>query len=70
MVPVSFESPRRIEGVVIDVYGKKISNVDLGSRDRGMNQLDFDISSAAPGMYFVQIMIDGQLFDTKRVLKQ
>jgi agmatine/peptidylarginine deiminase len=70
MVPVSFESSRRIEATVLDVYGKKVASADFGTRERGMNQLDFDISNAAPGMYFVQISIDGQLFDTKRVLKQ
>jgi hypothetical protein len=59
-----------LEAQITDVFGKKINTVDFGTRERGMNKLALDISELPTGMYFIQVLANGQLADTKRIVKQ
>jgi hypothetical protein len=68
-LPVSFETSVRLEARITDMFGKTINAIDFGTRERGMNRLSLDISELPTGMYFVQVLADGQLTGTKRIVK-
>lgn len=69
-IPVSFETSMHLQAHVTDIFGKKIDVVDFGKRERGMNKLNIDISDLPTGMYFVQVIANGEVADTKRIVKQ
>ncbi|MCB0696385.1 MAG: agmatine deiminase family protein [Chitinophagaceae bacterium] len=70
VIPVSFDGTRNVQAIITDVMGKRITELDFGSKSNGMSKLEFDISDKAAGMYFIQITADGKLLTTKRVMKQ
>ncbi|WP_276133162.1 agmatine deiminase family protein [Polluticoccus soli] len=69
-IPVSFETEMHLEAQITDVFGKKINAADFGTRERGMNKLKIDITELPTGMYFIQVIANGQVADTKRIVKQ
>lgn len=69
-IPVSFDRQMEVSAHITDVLGKRISTIDFGRKDNGMNRLEFDLANQAAGMYFIQITANGQLLDTKRIMKQ
>jgi len=69
-IPVSFDREMEVNAYVTDVLGKRISTIEFGRKNNGMSKLEFDLSGQAAGMYFIQITANGQLLDTKRVMKQ
>ncbi len=69
-LPLSLDQTREIRAVVTDMMGKVLQNTTFGKRQRGMSKLEFDLGAAAPGLYFVQILADGQHLSTKKVVKE
>ncbi|MBS1772069.1 MAG: agmatine deiminase family protein [Bacteroidetes bacterium] len=69
IIPVSFEKDVNIDATVTDMLGKTIQTIDFGKKENGMNKLEFDLTNAAEGMYFIQIKANGHIIDTKKVMK-
>lgn len=69
-IPVSFDREMEVSAYVTDVLGKRITTIDFGRRNNGMSKLELDLGGQATGMYFIQVTANGQLLDTKRIMKQ
>lgn len=70
VIPVSFDKTVQVKAYITDVMGKRIATIDFGSKNNGLSKLDFNLNNASAGMYFIQITADGQVLDTKKVMKQ
>jgi agmatine/peptidylarginine deiminase len=69
-IPVSFETSMHFKAQITDVFGKTIDAIDFGTRERGLSKLHMDITNLPTGMYFIQVIANGQVADTKRIVKQ
>ena len=68
-IPVSVESPMQLTATLTDVFGKTITVKDFG-KNSGMQKLEFDISNAPAGMYYVHIFANDILLGTKKIVLQ
>lgn len=68
VIPVSFDREMKVQANVTDILGRKISTVDFGTKPSGMSKLEFELGNQPQGMYYVQILVNGQVLDTKRVM--
>lgn len=70
MIPASFDKSMHITATVTDMMGKKINNLDFGTKDAGIHKLNFNLNNLTEGIYYVQVWADGLNVGTKRVYVQ
>ena len=61
LIQFQLSAPSYVNAQVVDIEGKTISNVIDKSGVQGAQQFRLDVSSWAPGSYFVQMQVDDQV---------
>lgn len=72
-VTIAMNIPQGSKSLIVNLYGMNGNKIDeIYSSDfikSGENSFSFDTSLLPSGTYLVKVMIDGNLFETKRVVK-
>ena len=57
------------EILISDLTGKKIRTFKEGIKEKGMQCIDLQLKNIAPGIYFYTLIINGRVYDTKKMTK-
>jgi len=68
---ISFEldKPKTIQMSVIDIAGREVLTVYNGKVDAGQQQMQLNMQAFNSGVYFLRMIVDGQLI-TKKIIKR
>lgn len=67
-VPYTIVRPARVRLLVTDIAGRRLYNRDLGVQSEGEYRHHFDARSLGAGAHTVELLLDGALVDTRRVI--
>ena len=70
LVNIDYDLPLEIESAgvrILNLFGSVLKEVDI---ERGTNKLTVDVSDLKSGIYFYTVLINGNLYETKKLIIQ